>query len=328
MLKKFNIVKRAVPVLVSAIAVSALYTEIARADYTPQTIYIEDIFDEITVSAGYYENDTVIKTALEAPSEFIAAPYTGGANNYLSAYPQTEVGTIPLEGYYNGEEYNIDLGVDEQMVLTPGYYYNNITIKNGVADRGDPSAILNGDSQSVNLPAGYYSDGTVSISPEWNNLVASLNTTFGTAFTGNEKFSEIAGSISGEEFSLNRNGSASYAPKTSGDNTRIGTSAENTQITDIPLAGKTIDLGVDESITIPAGYYGEAITIQSGVVHQEAVDTTVSANNNSTRGLNEVAYGPGYYDSIVVKDNTSKGAITKTSGGTTKTWNPTTLSWN
>ena len=85
---------------------------------------------------------------------------------------------------------------------------------------------------------------------------------------------------------------------------------------------------MDESITIPAGYYGEAITIQSGVVHQEAVDTTVSANNNSTRGSNEVTYGPGYYDSIVVKDNTSRGTITKTSGGTTKTWNPTTLSWN
>ena len=152
---KTNIVKRIAPILISSIAVSSLYMNVAQADTPPaQLIYIEDIFDEITVSAGYYENDTVIKTALEAPSEFVAAPYADGANNYIQDDPQTDVGTVPLTDYFDGSEYNINLGVDEQMVLTPGYYYNNITVKNGVADRGDPSEVLNGDNQSIDCPLG------------------------------------------------------------------------------------------------------------------------------------------------------------------------------
>lgn len=319
---------RSIPVLVASVAVSGLYMGVVRADDTPQIILIEDIFDEITVGAGYYEEDTIIKTAIPTPETFAASPYDGGENDYLVGDNSLDsMQDITLNDYHNGTEYQIDLGVDEQMTLLPGYYYDNVTIKNGVQDRGDPTTILDGDNQGVDLPAGYYSDGSVTINSDYSSIINALNTTFGTSFTGNEKFKEIADSITGDIFSLNRTGTAYFKEKLTGDNTRIGTSPINEELTNVALAGETIDLGVDEQLVIPAGYYNDEIIVQNGVVHQETVNTTVSANNNDTYGAKEVSYGPGYYDSITVQDNTPSGTITMKNGETVKTWNANTHRW-
>lgn len=461
-MKRLNIIKRITPVLAASVAVSALYTGGVLANAEEHTVYIEDIFDTVEIGAGYYEEPVYVKTNLVAPDKFVAEPYSDGNNNTIDADRTLSRTELDLNTYSDGLNYDISVGVDEQLTLSPGYYYGNINIKNGVKDNGDPSAVLDGNnqyvdlpagfyntgrvginstawvglvsaintnfgtnytgdesfasiaegitgekfsynstgtakytqksegtntrigtsptnttvsgislagetidlgvdetlvipagyygdaitlqsgiknngvpsatldgnSQSANLPAGYYDEGSISISSTWFGLVSAINNVFGTSFTGNESFNEITSGIAGDKFAHNATGTATYTFKNTGSNTRIGTSSTSTSISGVDLAGETIDLGVDETIVIPAGYYGEAITIQNGVLHNENVNTNVSANNNAANGSNEVTYGPGYYDSITVKDNTSKGTIKKTSlSGVTKQYNSLNNKW-
>ncbi len=322
-----NIAKRAITAVVISASLSALYIGVASANNEANTVYLTDIFDVVEISPGYYEESTFIQTDIPTPDTFTSAPYVDGNNDGILADTVTVTDETNIEDYHFSGEYDVSVGIDEQLTLKPGYYYDPVTIKNGVKDNGDPSATLDGNKQYIDLPKGYYVDGTIQINPTWNDLVGKLNAIFDTSFTGNESFETIKDSLAGDNFGHNNLGTAKYTPKTEGDNTRVGTSSSQETVSSVELAGKTIDLGVDETLVIPAGYYGSPITIQNGVLHQENVDTTVSANNNDTYGSKSVTYPAGYYDSIDVTDATPNGKITLTHKGTTKVFDPVTKKW-
>lgn len=223
----------------------------------------------------------------------------------------------------------IELGVDEQMTIPAGYYSDDFVISNGVSDRGNGDYVLDGDDPSVTLKEGYYSESTISIASTWYNLIDAINNTFGTTLNGDTGFEALALMLSGDKYQNNNTGTAIYSSKTEGDNTRIGTSEEELVLTDVNLSGQTIELGIDETLVIPAGYYGSDITITNGVVHRDAIDTTVSAFDDTSKGGEDTVTGEaGYYDSITVKDATPSGTITKSSiDGTTSTWDSTNSTW-
>ncbi len=322
-----NIAKRVVAALTISAALSALYIGVASANNESNTVYLTDIFDVVEIGPGYYEESTFIQNNIPTPETFVSAPYADGDNNSILSLPSTEAADTAIEDYHLSGNYDISVGIDEQLTLQPGYYYDPVTIKNGVKDNGDPSAILDGDNQYVELPKGYYVDGTIQISPTWNDLVTKLNSIFGTEFTGNESFESLKNALSGDNFAHNNLGMAKYTPKTEGTNTRIGASSAQETVPEVNLAGETIDLGVDETLVIPAGFYGAPITIQNGVLHQANVNTTVSANNNDTYGAKSVTYPAGYYDSIDVADATPNGKITLTHKGAKKVYDPVTKKW-
>ena len=156
-IKKLNIVKRAVPVLISAIAVSALYTSHSFAG--TNTIPWSDVMlgDSLSIGAGYYEDDTVIQIptkqqvierheiniddlveyddTLEGISSLTASYYSSGNNDTLGVGITSSSGSKDVALSTTGAS-DLNLGINESITLPSGYYANPITIKNGVANRG------------------------------------------------------------------------------------------------------------------------------------------------------------------------------------------------
>ena len=240
---------------------------------------------------------------------------------------ESEKKAITLVDEEGGQK--LSLGVDEKLTILGGYYSDDFVIENGVADRGNGDATIDGNKQTVELKEGYYSDSTISLSNTWYDLVDAINNTFGATLSGDISFAELAQMLSGDKYQNNKKGTATFTEKTTGENERIGTSSDNPTLSDVELAGKNIELGIDETLVIPAGYYGSDITITNGIVHRENIDTTVSAFNNKLQGGEKTATGEaGYYDSIKVSDATPNGTITKSSiNGTKSTWDSISGSW-
>ena len=176
-IKKLNIVKRAVPVLISAIAVSALYTSHSFAG--TNTIPWSDVMlgDSLSIGAGYYEDDTVIQIptkqqvierheiniddlveyddTLEGISSLTASYYSSGNNDSLGVGITSSSGTKEVVLSTSGA-YTLDLGINESITLPTGYYANPITINNGVANRGSNSLANYITPTNTAFPDGYY----------------------------------------------------------------------------------------------------------------------------------------------------------------------------
>ena len=205
-IKKLNIVKRAVPVLISAIAVSALYTSHSFAG--TNTIPWSDVMlgDSLSIGAGYYEDDTVIQIptkqqvierheiniddlveyddTLEGISSLTASYYSSGNNDTLGVGITSSSGSKDVALSTTGAS-DLNLGINESITLPSGYYANPITIKNGVANRGSIAKTLE-SSETYSLPEGYYESiiiqaPTVASAIQFSN---NLNFTISKNFSG------------------------------------------------------------------------------------------------------------------------------------------------
>lgn len=95
---------------------------------------------------------------IPAPTTAVGTYSTGGDNTGLgvglsSSTPQADVN---IDGVTT-----LNLGIDEAITLPSGYYPNDITIKNNVANRGSNYLLLTATQKSISLEPGWYDENTV-----------------------------------------------------------------------------------------------------------------------------------------------------------------------
>ncbi|MCR5670683.1 MAG: hypothetical protein K6G10_06725 [Butyrivibrio sp.] len=174
-MKTKSILKRTVPVLVSAVALSVLYSSFAFAGTNMITSDEVHLGDDISFTAGYYEDDTVIdiptKEELIERGEIttedladnitsVTASYYPDGNNDNEGSSDGHPQTVALS---DASDNALNVGVDEKVVMPAGFYKTGTTINNGVKHQNvSPAVILDSTTPSITFPAGYYDEHTVS----------------------------------------------------------------------------------------------------------------------------------------------------------------------
>ena len=128
---------------------------------------------------------------------------------------------------------------------------------------------------TITLSGGYYSDDIIINIPTFDEITADAD-------SGIKKVNKIT---------------ANYY--TAGDNTGMttvsGTKISSTHTTDdvtiSDTADSTVKLGVNESITLPAGYYAKNVTVVNNVVNRGSFSSTQNGSYTNS----------GYYSSISIK---------------------------
>ena len=180
-MKISTIARRTAPVLAAAATVSAIYGNYAFA--SSNTIPSSEVIlgDQVKIGAGYYEDDTNINiptlkelvergdVTIEKIIEYggvtgvdkvVASYYEGGNNDKIGLNADSDARDVTLNTDKNTE---LGLGASEQIVLPKGYYSYDVTISNGVKNRGMASATLL-PGNSVSIDEGYYAGGTITAS--------------------------------------------------------------------------------------------------------------------------------------------------------------------
>ena len=181
---KSKILKRTLPILVSAITLSALYSGGAFAGSNKIPWNEVKLGDNISIDPGYYENETDVEIptveqvigrgeididdlidndAVEGISETTVGYYADGKNENNSLANPSDTKTVCLDP---DNPTSINLGVNEQITLPSGYYFNNTTIKNGVTYRGGTDCVLTSTDNQIHFEPGYYDAFTVSTDAE------------------------------------------------------------------------------------------------------------------------------------------------------------------
>ena len=98
---------------------------------------------------------------IPAPTTAVGSYYTSGDNSGLGI--GTSSGTnVNIDGVTS-----LNLAVNEAITLPSGYYPNDITIKNNVANRGSLSFNPSGKSR-ISIAAGYYTSGVLDSTAAYN----------------------------------------------------------------------------------------------------------------------------------------------------------------
>ena len=134
------------------------------------------------------------------------------------------------------------------------------------------------------------------------NIIDALNTNVykNSNLPGTTSFLEIISAVQ----NIPSPTTASGAYYGSGDNNTLGVGISDTNTpVDVPVENVySLDLGISEQITLPAGYYGDPITIRNGVANRGTIAKTLESSE--TYSLPE-----GYYESIIIQAPTVASAI-------------------
>ena len=109
--------------------------------------------------AGVNKSGTMVDV-LSHNNVLTAGVYTpSGSDSDLTdgSISLTEGGSTLSEGATD-----LSVGVGESVTLPSGYYSSDVTVGNGVVNRGTISAVLTSNNNSITLPAGYYNKSTIS----------------------------------------------------------------------------------------------------------------------------------------------------------------------
>ena len=218
------------------------------------------------------------------------------------------------------------LGANDSVTLPAGYYNKQVTISNGVINRTrndkvtvsglvgskgeaaangnitktfadgdyDISALDNvnsylylGAKSAVTFPAGYYSKPiTVENSvTDRSNTVLKVEANYDAASMSTSDKSKEGTAKKGQ-----------YSTATNGSNPSVNSN------------GKAV-LGINETITLPAGYYENPLTVSNGVVNRGSVTKALNAGKSQTLAA-------GYYSGVTISANSlaSQTAATSTAG--------------
>lgn len=148
-------------------------------DINSNMAILSQSFTDLTAASNGYKSDIIAglnsnvyaKNNIAADATFediiskinnIPAPTTA-TGNVWSGGDNSGIGITS-----NGQSVNIDgvtslnLAVNESVTLPSGYYPNDITISNNVANRGSQSQVLTTNNNAVTFQPGYYDEFTVS----------------------------------------------------------------------------------------------------------------------------------------------------------------------
>ena len=206
------------------------------------------------------------------------------------------------------------LGANDSVTLPAGYYNKQVTISNGVINRtrndkvtvsglvgskGEAAANGNitktfadgdydisvldnvnsylylGAKSAVTFPAGYYSKPiTVENSvTDRSNTVLKVEANYDAASMSTSDKSKEGTAKKGQ-----------YSTATNGSNPSVNSN------------GKIV-LGINESITLPAGYYENPITVSNGVVNKGSIETVLTKNKST------IDLEAGYYSKAKIATN-------------------------
>ncbi len=118
---------------------------------------------------------------IPAPTVAQGAYYSNGDNSGLGVgiSPSSVAADVDIDGVTD-----LNLAVNESITLPSGYYPNDITIKNNVANRGSAPIILTSGMRHFSLAEGYYSN--IEVTTDISNLSNGEITYFiGHKHTGN-----------------------------------------------------------------------------------------------------------------------------------------------
>ena len=256
-------------------------------------------------------------------TEFYSNPTTTSA----SFGTQTETSEYSSNaGKLTETKSSLVLGANDSVTLPAGYYNKQVTISNGVINRTrndkvtvsglvgskgeaaangnitktfadgdyDISALDNvnsylylGAKSAVTFPAGYYSKPiTVENSvTDRSNTVLKVEANYDAASMSTSDKSKEGTAKKGQ-----------YSTATNGSNPSVNSN------------GKAV-LGINETITLPAGYYENPLTVSNGVVNRGSVTKALNAGKSQTLAA-------GYYSGVTISANSlaSQTAATSTAG--------------
>ncbi len=308
-LNRVNIIKRAVPALASAIAISALYAQASFASTNNVAASDVRLGDTLTITAGYYEDDTVINIPtidevvnrkeinIDNLVELGAVPgiktvtgkyYTGGANNNLgqgisSSKTQANVSLNASAAS------TLNLGLNETVTLPVGYYAYPVTINNGVKNIGVGSITGNESTgvQTYNINAGYYTQIKVDQTKAYNAGVTYADGRT-NANSANYKAGYNAG-VTAADARVNKS-SQSYTQGVTDADARTNTNSANYK------AGYNKGVSdADARVNTSSKSYTQGVTDADARTNTNSANYKAGYNAGRTQGQNDVKANPGNY---------------------------------
>ena len=144
------------------------------------------------------------------------------------------------------------------------------------------------------------------------NIIDALNTNVykNSNLPGTTSFLEIISAVQ----NIPSPTTASGAYYGSGDNNTLGVGISDTNTpVDVPVENVySLDLGISEQITLPAGYYGDPITIRNGVANRGTISFSPSAKQSIT--LQAGYYNGGTLDSTSAYNQGYNQGVTDADG--------------
>ncbi|MBQ9303157.1 MAG: hypothetical protein IJ208_08505, partial [Butyrivibrio sp.] len=255
----------------------------------------------VTLPAGYYAKDILVQNTSKDILSGNYAAYTEGSYNATTgtngnnaSHPDiSALGTSPYI-----------LGINESVTLPAGYYSKQVTINNGVRDilknndeattqtvtptsnTGLQSSLALATNnktfnlninQGITLPAGYYST-PITV----NNGIVNKESSIKSALLAP---TFPAGYYSGKDIDVPN--LATYQTVNGSDNNGI-----NSNVSISTSTANSYNLGINDALVFPAGYYNQSITVNNSIINKGSKDITI------TNASETITLPAGYYSQI------------------------------
>ena len=297
--------KRSFPILISAIGLSVLYTSASLAGTNNITSDQIRLGDTLSLGAGYYESDTTITIptveevvergevnledllgggVVNGIKNIFANTYAGANNEKIDIAGQDQILNLS-----DTEDTVIDIGQGEAVTLPFGYYFHNVVLRNSDKNMGtySPSEVYLGDTLTGDK--GYYEGISVQV-PTKETVIQRGEVTIDDLVQN-----DAVEGIAETEASFYGNGNNENNGITAGESKALALDADNVSY---------LDLGVEEQITLPCGYYAHDVVIKNGVANRGSNSVVLTSTNNTA------TFEPGYYSGFTVTTNISNAGGT------------------
>ena len=264
-------------------------TVASKGSYSPSTSGSNG-YEATTTTAMTTSNTTLtlgLNDTLTLPYGFYSKPITI-RNGIVNRGKLTGSMLLSLAktGGYKGYYSSTDIPVNNTITASSYTGANNETAPASTTYNQDSGNTINlGVNQKLTIPTGYYHKGLTI-----NNGVINRGKLTGSMLLSLAKTGDYKGYYSSTDIPVNNTITASNY--TGGNNETAPASTTYNQD-----SGNTINLGVNQKLTIPTGYYHKGLTINNGVINRGTINETINAGQTYTTSK------AGYYTAITVKAN-------------------------
>ncbi len=261
------------------------------------------------------ENGVDISGTMIIAQEAYAEYYADGQNDKTGATPSGSVtvdinntaDTVNAEAIHTEDITDVTVGINESLTKPYGFYDKDMIVRNGVLNNGLIQDVLNSNGGNT-TPAAYYEESDFGEVEGYQHLISRLKTFFGDGWLLGD--SPTIGDIEGL-FADNVN-AATKATAVIGDKTvnptsnlwLTGSNALTAQEElDLLATGTShYNLGVNEQLTFPAGYYLYDTVVKNGVTKKSAGQGIILNRANPS-----ITFEAGYYDAFTVSPSIPDG---------------------
>lgn len=241
--------------------------------------------------------------------------------------------TLPEDLSLSPSSTEFNLGINESVVVPGGFHPGDVVIKNGVHNNGTLEDYLD-ENDTNTIPAAYYTASDLTSSYKYQALMSKLQTLFGDVWTIGETptLAAVTNLFENNQMAMTRNTSVRGENLSNPSTNKFltGTSAlSGQQSLNLSANNATVfELGVNEQLTIPAGFYAKDVTIKNGVVNRGSGTRIISGQSTLEPGYYEggtlsttdpaaLVGNMTFYHHVHDTEVTDKTVITNTSARTT-----------